>query len=372
VKFVIQPPNNGRREYQNLPEREPDDLLRTRKSAEPQANMLGAKSAEQPAAEETRDVVADFLADGGEEEHMGENVSWKHSRWTGVLLLAAIALLGEVWYLATRSEGDVMLERVQVVGASLLTNDEVVSLANVDRKVPFYKIDLKPMEVRLLRHSLIRSANVSREVNPAKLVISIEERQPVAMLKSESTGETYIIDQDGLLLRPKLISGLRDPARLMQVPLLTGVSEKDTASYQTMAKMVSMMTSLDSGALRTAIGELKRTQTGSFVIYTNETQTPIFIGSPFDQPFHTAIEDQKKPKSEEPLFTRQLRLLAHTWRTKLQSDLRHNSAVYVDARFNGQIIVRHRGAAIPTVAIHDTTARPLLSSVMSHSSPQTR
>ena len=367
MKFVIHQPNTPRREYQNLPEREPDDLLRARLN-EKQSNMLGANNPETPKQEEPRDVVADFLSDGGDEAVQAEeHTSWKHSRWTGVLLLAAVVLLGEVWYLATRSERDVMLERVQIVGASLLTNEEVLSLANLDKRVPFYKIDLKPIEVRLLRHSLIRSVNVSREVNPATLVISVEERQPVAMVKSEATGETYIIDRDGVLLRPKLIAGLRDPARLMQVPLLTGVTEKDTASYQAMAKMVTMMTSLDSGALHSAIGELRRTPTGAYVIYTNETQTPIFIGSPFDAPFHTAMEDQQaKVKLQEPLFNRQLKLLAHTWRAKLQQELRERNTLYVDARFSGEIIVRHRTTA-PMKAAIDTTKKNLITSVMSHS-----
>jgi hypothetical protein len=218
-------------------------------------------------------------------------------------------------------------------------------LAAINTKQPFYSIDLKRIEARVAQHSLIKQVHVRRELQPASIVISVEERKPVAMLKSDSTGETYIIDRDAHLLRPKLITGLSQPARLMAVPLLSGVGERDTIGWQAMSKLVLQIESVDSGALRNAIGELRRTPTGAFMIYTAETQTPIFIGSPFDAPFQTALDAQRGAVQQyKPgeFFTSQIDLLAHAWHKKLERALQSGDAIYVDARFKGEIILKHR------------------------------
>jgi hypothetical protein len=139
--------------------------------------------------------------------------------------------------------------------------------------------------------------------------------------------------------------------RLLEVPLLSGVSEHDTAGYQAMAKMVTMIAALDSGALQNSIGELHRTPTGDYVIYTSATQTPIFIGSPFEHAFRTALEEQAGtvPKYSEPLFDRQLELLARAWKPNLQRELLAGHALYVDARFCGQIILKQKSPSGPNV-----------------------
>jgi hypothetical protein len=356
MKFNINPPSE-RKEYVNLPEREPDGAA--------VRDFLGAKmdhavnEEHVPVADqnpiEQKDYLSDFLSDSDENDVEGDHstekeTSWRHSKWSGALFLAALAVLGSIWYLASRAENDLPLSRIKVEGATLLSDKEVLSLAAIDRNVPFYKIDLKPIEIRLLRHSFVRSAHVRRELNPETLVITIEERQPIAMLRSDSTGEAFIVDRDGMLLRPKLIAGLRDPARLMQVPLLSGVNERDTAGFRAMSRMVATIALLDSGAMRNSIGELRRTPTGDYVIYTTETQTPIFIGSPFEREFRTAIEEQtgNVAKNSEPLFTRQLALLASVWKSKLEAELRHGGALYIDARFSGQIILKHKTPSAST------------------------
>jgi cell division septal protein FtsQ len=362
MKLIIH--SSERKEYVHLPEREPDDLPRVIRSGEAQAperTLLGhAPEVEPVEAIEPRDVLGEFLSDNEPDEtevaESDREASWKHSKWSGVLFIAALLVLGTMWYLASRSDNGLRLAGIKVEGAALLSNDEVLKLAAIDRSAPFYNINLKAIEQRLLTHSLIRTAHVRREVDPAMLVLSIEERQPVALLKADSTdnrssasgasaGETFIIDRDGLLLRPKLIAGLRDPAKLMQVPLLSGVSARDTAGFQAMAKLVAMVAAMDSGALKNSIGELRRTPTGAYVLYTSETVTPIFLGSPFDCEFHTALEEQRDsiaPKNETPLFYRQLNLLAQVWKPNLQNEIRAGHALYIDARFSGQIILKHK------------------------------
>jgi cell division septal protein FtsQ len=375
MKLIIH--SSERKEYVHLPEREPDDLPRALRSEEiaPERTLLGQALPAEDVVDDvgSRDLLGEYLYDEDEEVEQEEIASeagdpetgaaWKHSRWPGVIFISALVVLGAIWYLATRSERGLQLAHIKVEGATLLSNEEILQLAGIDHSVPFYQINLKQIEVRLLNHSLIRSAHVRRELDPATLVLSIQERQPVALLRADSTsgtsaGETFIIDRDGLLLRPKLIAGLRDPAKILQVPLLSGVSTRDTAAFRAMANMVTTIAAMDSGALKNAIGELRRTPTGAYVIYTSETVTPIFLGSPFDREFHTAIEEQREgnvPNHEASLFNKQLQLLARVWKAQLQNELRAGHALYIDARFSGQIILKHKsqtGTSVGTPSSH--------------------
>jgi cell division septal protein FtsQ len=382
MKLIIH--STERKEYVNLPERELDDLPRTIRSADNQTSpraMLGQAPADGLDEEMKKPELLGTYSQNSstgeydetptdeevtEPEEGEAEASWKHSRWPGALFITAILVLGMIWYLASRSDGGLRLSHVKIEGAALLSNEEVLQLAGINASVPFYQINLKQIEERLMTHSLIRSAHVRRELSPATLVLSIEERQPVALLRSDSTagasaGETFIIDRDGVLLRPKLIAGLRNPSKILQVPLLSGVSARDTMRFQAMSKLVMLIASLDSGALKDAIGELHQTPTGAYVIYTSQTETPMFLGSPFDREFHTALEDQlasASPKNETSLFYRQLNLLATVWKAKLRSEILAGHALYVDARFNGQIILKHKfqqqaatGVPVPQAAL---------------------
>ncbi|HEY3875152.1 MAG TPA: FtsQ-type POTRA domain-containing protein [Candidatus Kapabacteria bacterium] len=393
MKLIIH--SQERKEYVALPPREKDDWpreLRERLGSQESMGdreLLGAAAPEfadessreplrEPSQGRVEETPQDFFQtalENGNDEVLTDDeqaASWKHSRWTWTLLLGAIVVLGAMWFLASRADRGLRLSSIRVEGASLLTSEEVLKLAHIDRSAPFYEINLKEIEHRLLTHSLIRSASVTRELDPARLVISVQEREPVAILRSDSAkgvpnGETYLIDKDGLLLRPKLIAGLRDPNRLLQVPLLSGVTANDTPAYRAMAKMVTFIASLDSGALRGAIGELHRAPTGAFVLYTTETQTPIFLGSPFDREFHTALEDQRdslSEKNEVPLFYRQLNLVAALWKARIQNEVRAGHALYLDARFEGQVILKQRvsnGNLLARAAREPVSQDPLIS-----------
>ena len=297
MKVIINGAQQPRKEYSNLPERDPNDLVRQRlgerrgsearlgdpasredrmsmqrqasiprqasERAEAGSEALRSELGDSTADTTERDVIAEYLSDGDDDATREDAVSWRHSRWAPLAFVGALLVLIGILYVASHADHSLALERVTVRGATLLSEREVLELASVDRTAKFYDIDLKQLQKRLLGHSLIKAAHPRRELNPATIVLDIEERQPIAMLRSSATGEAFIIDRDGMLLQPKLISGLRDPARLMQVPLLSGVSERDTVGYQAMARLVAMISTLDSGALKSAIGELRRTPTGA-------------------------------------------------------------------------------------------------------------
>ncbi len=101
MKLIIH--SSDRKEYVNLPEREPDDLPREIRSqaAAPERTLLGQSlPAEQLPIESDeevgpRDLLGELLEDNETEESDGveleHEASWKHSRWPGVLFVTALA-----------------------------------------------------------------------------------------------------------------------------------------------------------------------------------------------------------------------------------------------------------------------------------------
>jgi cell division septal protein FtsQ len=345
VKFVINPSGTPQKKvYNNLPEREPYKQRRAEHS------MLGEKE-EEPVEPDT----ATFLPIESSEnwnpyEYEEEPSSWKNSRFVKVLFAAAVLLIGTLGYFAMGFESDLALEGIVVEGAHLLTEKQIIELAAIDREQRFYDIDLKHVAANIEKHSLIKVSYPRRTTNPNTIVLRVIEREPVAMMRSVATGEALIIDREGVVLKPKKLSGLKDPQELLRVPLISGITEKDTVGYLAISRLILKINQLEEGALKGAIGELKRTPTGSFVIYTTETMTPIFIGSPSDIAFTTAIENERRskdgaPEAEESHFDKQLHLLAIAWKQKLHQTLRANPALYVDARYAGQIVLRKRAGA---------------------------
>lgn len=297
---------------------------------------------EQPIAEEA-------------EEH-----GWRSSRRIPVMLfcIALLLFLG-ITYTAKEFQSEENLQGIIIEGNGSLLKSEVMSLAAIETKQKFYDIDLSLIERRIEKHGLVRHAELHRESHPNRIVIHIEEREPIAMIRSTS-GEPILVDKEYRFFLPKRLSGLKDPDKLLSVPLLGGITEKDTAVILQMAKMIIMIRQAGDGAMHDAVGELRRTTTGAFVIYTAATMTPIFIGTPQDERFQTSLEVERKKVQgtgePESLFESQIKLLASAWKNKIKEELFHNGALYIDARFGGEIILKRRGAYIPNpITVVDST-----------------
>lgn len=370
MKVIINPQQQPRKVYKNLPEREPHKLNRPQP-----ARVIDEVETELNPAELEEQELAEV------EEQFEEVLSntWFHGKRAAWLFLGVLLMLGGAAYFAFGFERDLMLEKVSVEGNTQLTDKEIIALADIDYDQKFYDIDLKAITARMMKHSLIKAAYPARESNPATIVLRVEERKPVAMLRVVSTGEALVIDADGKILRPKRMSGLKDPEAILDVPLLSGISDKDTQSFLAMSRLVMKLTELDSGALIRSTEELKKTPTGAYVLYMSGTRTPIFIGSPKDEPFIAALDKERDPdgvqqKKEEPLFDKQLRLLSGMWKENILPTLRKGGVLYVDARFDGQVIVKGRhGTSVPNNAqaakTDSSASQPITQNKVSNTRP---
>ena len=273
-----------------------------------------------------------------------ENRDWRHSRWTPIILFStAVLIFGAITYFAGAFKSSEKLTSIRIEGNHALLTAEITQLAKVDRSQNFYDMDLGIIEARIEKHPLIRKATLSREINPNALVISITEREPIALVRTQS-GEPALVDRENKMFWPKRLEGLRNPEKLMTVPLLSGITDKDSASIPLYTWLVCKLQTLGDSAMRGDIRELKRTPSGAFVMYTNETMTPIFLGAMTDENFIPTLEAEHTAgkKNDKPLFERQLELLARLWKKRLKQELRTSHALYIDARFDGQIIVKRK------------------------------
>lgn len=297
-----------------------------------------------------------------------EERGWRSSRRIPIILFcSAILLFFGITYIAKNFQSEENLQGIIVEGNASLLTSEVTSLAAIDRKQKFYDIDLRQVEQRIEKHGLVRHAVLRRESHPNRIVIHIDEREPIAMIRSQS-GEPILVDREYRFFLPKRLSGLIDPDKLLSVPLLGGITERDTAVIFQMAKMIQMIRTTNDAALHDAIGELRRTSTGAFVIYTAATTTPIFIGAPQDERFQTTLEVEANKlhgtEQKESLFASQIKLLASLWKDKLKDQLWKNGAIYIDARFDGEIIVKKRGAYVAhSSPIADTTKAKVIAAI---------
>ncbi len=306
------------------------------------------------------DEFEDDLADLPQHEEEAEH-GWRGSRRIPIVLFcAAILLFLAIGYVAKQFQSGENLQGVIVEGNTSLLTSEVLSLASIDTKQKFFDIDLKQIEQRIEKHGLIHNAVLRRETHPNRIVIHIDEREPIAMIRSQS-GEPVLVDREYRFFMPKRLSGLKNPDKLLSVPLLGGITERDTAVIVQMAKMVQMIRTTNEGALKDVIGELRRTTTGDFVIYTAAAMTPIFIGSPGDERFQTTLEADAIKASgndkKESLFAHKVGLLASFWQKKLKEDLAKNPALYIDARFDGEIILKRRSASLPHLSTVPDSAK---------------
>jgi cell division septal protein FtsQ len=274
-----------------------------------------------------------------------EQVGWRSSRRIAVAtFIGAIILVGVIIYFASDFSSSEKLDAIRVVGNRAILTSEIYGLASINKKETFYTIDLQQIEKKVQKHPLVRNVTIRRETNPNTIVISVTEREAIALIRT-SNGEPALIDNEHTLFWPRRMTGLKNPDRLMKVPVLSGISEKDTASLNEMALLVETLSVLSDSAMYGDIGELKKTPTGGYVIYTNETLTPIFLGEIQDKKFETALDRERNISSEQDTtthFNKQLALLASLWKKRLKNELRVSRAAYLDARFHGQIIVKHK------------------------------
>lgn len=170
------------------------------------------------------------------------------ARWKRVLLigLALLMALGGVAVTAAYAVGVylsgsprfVFREGLAVAGAAHFSPDQIARVFAGDAGRSIYDVPLERRRQEILSLPWVENAFVSRGW-PNRLRVQIEERQPVAFVRTRS-GALSLVDREGTLL-PVPRKGK------FPYPMLTGVNESQPAAdrRQRVARMLAVLQDLD-------------------------------------------------------------------------------------------------------------------------------
>lgn len=123
--------------------------------------------------------------------------------WTGLTLAGAGALWwgGQQVYRQAQPVLHEWLEvrEVTVSGIHQLTREDVLERLGLQPGETLWSAKPAELNERLMTHPWIKQADVSRSL-PHRLIVSVVERRPVALLKASSTA--LLLDKEGQILTP--------------------------------------------------------------------------------------------------------------------------------------------------------------------------
>jgi len=219
----------------------------------------------------------------------------------GLLGIAALLILASpLWApLLLRRMNFFRVRRLEIVGTHYIATSDIVARANVDTMRSVWD-PTGPIAGRVQAYPGVRTVSVTRKL-PGTLVITITERQPVALVSGPQGFRAY--DARGVALPVDLTSGLVD------APV---IARPDTALLRLLGEMRAMLP-----ALYHRVSEVKRVGANELLLQLEEA--PIrTLGT-------VTLDDLNQIQSVEDDLRRR--------------DVR---ATELDLRYSGQIIARHQ------------------------------
>src|SRR3972149_2022655 len=117
---------------------------------------------------------------GQQTQSRGSSRSHKRKGIVVLLLFFIVAFLA-ITSLANRWRGELLVERIDIRGNRILTDQELIVLARVPIGTPLYDVDLLEIRSRVRLNPYVTDAIVAHDL-PATIKITIRERKPVAIL----------------------------------------------------------------------------------------------------------------------------------------------------------------------------------------------
>ncbi|MGO9480568.1 MAG: cell division protein FtsQ/DivIB [Candidatus Kryptoniota bacterium] len=222
-------------------------------------------------------------------------------------LLAALYLTSQNW------KKQLVLHDVKVYDASLLSDEEVKTLAGVQDGSALYGLSLAQISHRVESSPFVKQAVVVRAL-PYDLTITVHERNPIALLAMMPPAEMLSVDNNGVVLPLPF-------GRKNNLPVITGVTEElkvgDTVKGN-LIQAVKFMCDADriSAALGADIAGVKLVG-DNLIAYTTASSLPVIIG-------------------KGDLDRKLIYLQSFFKEDPDNSDPGYN---YIDLRFDGQIVI---------------------------------
>lgn len=168
----------------------------------------------------------------------------------GVGLLTAI-ILGYGAHMALKSfikqafyqNADFLLLNMDVHVNGAIPPSQILKWAGVEKGQNLLAIDLQQVSANLMRVPYIANVNIERKL-PDTLKITVDERQPIALLQPKSNQGTmlvqsvYYLDVNGIVMKPKA------GERLKRLPVIRGV-DADLVIEGTKMENVEVLSALN-------------------------------------------------------------------------------------------------------------------------------
>jgi cell division protein FtsQ len=156
----------------------------------------------------------------------------------GLVLLASI--LGGIAFGAKRilntlffANSDYSLKTIEVVSDGNLSRDSILRTADIAEGKNIFSIDLPKVQEKLGALPQVEDSRIQR-ILPNKIIISIQERRPVAWVVPPDTNtgsfnfeDAYLVDRRGILLKTKSLA-----PEYLGLPLIIGVATSNCQAGQ--------------------------------------------------------------------------------------------------------------------------------------------
>jgi cell division protein FtsQ len=156
------------------------------------------------------------------------------------------------------------VHRVLVRGNENISEEQIISLANIGIGENIFKVDLNTARANLELHSMIKEVQVVRSL-PSSVVINVYERKPLALLP---TREGFIkVDEEGVYLQEA-------KAGTPGLPVLTGIEYElpnpgQAVQSERLGDALKVITGLPASVVA-SLSEVHSGKDGQIIIYTLE------------------------------------------------------------------------------------------------------
>jgi len=212
------------------------------------------------------------------------------------------------------------ISAIDIQGNRILTNREILDMANVGMDSSIFSLNLIEIQNRLEKNPYIEAASVSREF-PNRVNILLSERIPICYLNHN---ELFLVDADGIILP------VPDHPLNTNLPVISGF-DNDSLDYisgyyvpnDAVREIIRVLDATLTSApqLYSEISEIHYWNNSSFILYTIKNGTPIYLG------------DKNLPD--------QLNILAN-FQNRLKGKRDLSDYQYLDLRWNKQIVAKEK------------------------------
>jgi cell division protein FtsQ len=251
-----------------------------------------------------------------ETEARNEPIKRRHSIPAAIWFFLPLAAMTIVFFVLTMQWKETLLvESFEISGTHILSPSELIGLAGIQPDEPMYRCDLFEMQKRICANPYVSEARINRQFMNL-LQIEIVERTPFA---SMSGSELRYLDSQGVVL-PVRMTGAK-----FDLPLINGVKNIDsvklgeTVQDENVSLGIQILQAGQAAGFYRTISEVNMNNGGDVILYSAERGIPIMFGR----------DD----------IVKKMFMLQAFWTDFMNADS-SSRAQYVDARFDGQIVVK--------------------------------